>query len=42
MWKDEERKGMPFYLEMLLFILGPEKIVGDIRKSTTIDIRTIP
>jgi hypothetical protein len=40
-WNNEERKNMPFYLEMLLFILGPQEIVDDIKKSTTIEIRTI-
>lgn len=40
-WNNEERKNMPFYLEMLLFILGPQEIVDDIKKSTTIDIRTL-
>ena len=38
-WDDSERKIMPFYLEMLLFVLGPEEIVEDIEKSSTLDIR---
>lgn len=41
-WNDEERRRMPFYLEMLLFILGPQEIVGDIKKSISIDIGTTP
>jgi len=40
MWKDEERKTMPYYLEMLLFVVGPQEIVSDIKKSTNIEIRT--
>jgi hypothetical protein len=40
-WDNEERKKMPFYLEMLLFILGPQAIIDDIKKSVIIDIRTI-
>jgi hypothetical protein len=41
-WDDATRRGMPFYLEMLLFILGPREIVGDIKKSTSIEIGTTP
>jgi hypothetical protein len=39
-WEDNQRKTKPFYLEMLLFILGPGEIVNDIKGSMTIDIRT--
>ncbi|MGA7577046.1 MAG: hypothetical protein ACLQUW_00055 [Desulfobaccales bacterium] len=41
-WNNEELRGMPFYLEMLLFILGPQEIVDDIKKSTRLDIATTP
>lgn len=40
-WDNEERKKMPFYLEMLLFVLGPQEIVNDIRKCTRIDIQSM-
>lgn len=39
-WSDAERKTMPYYLEMLLFVIGPQEIVSDIKKSTNIEIRT--
>jgi hypothetical protein len=41
-WNNEERRKMPFYLEMLLFILGSQEIVVDIKKSASIDIGTTP
>ena len=39
-WDNEQRRCKPFYLEMLLFALGPQEIVRDLKKSTHIDIRT--
>lgn len=38
-WHNEERKNMPFYLEMLLFVLAPQMIVEDIKKSTRVDVQ---
>lgn len=39
-WEDAERKQMPFYLEMLLFVIAPSEIVNDIKESICIEIRT--
>lgn len=39
-WEDEERQQMPFYLEMLLFVIAPYEIVRDIKESIYIQICT--
>ncbi|GFO61296.1 hypothetical protein GMST_36210 [Geomonas silvestris] len=37
-WDDVDRQTMPFYLEMLLFILGPQEIVADIKSCANFEI----
>lgn len=39
-WNDTERKNMPYYLEMLLFVIAPKEIVTDMQQSINIEIRT--
>jgi hypothetical protein len=39
-WSDPERKIVPYYLEMLLFVIGPQEVVSDIGKLAKIEIRT--
>lgn len=39
-WNDEERKKMPYYLEILLFVIAPTEIVRDMKESISIEIRT--
>ncbi|PIV41079.1 MAG: hypothetical protein COZ31_05200 [Nitrospirae bacterium CG_4_10_14_3_um_filter_44_29] len=39
-WNDAERKNMPYYLEMLLFVIAPREIVADMKQSINIEIRT--
>ena len=37
-WNDAERQSMPYYLEMLMFVIGPKEIVSDMKKSINIEI----
>ena len=39
-WSAPERRIVPYYLEMLLFVIGPQEVVSDIGKSAKIKIRT--
>ena len=41
MWRSPERRLVPYYLEMLLFVIAPQEIVRDIRRTVKIELRTI-